>query len=393
MIVVGAFCDRASFASLAAVLASDFTVHTYDRRGRGDSGDAAAGVVEKAVEREVEDLAAVIAAAGGSAVVVGHSSGAALALQGAARGLPITRLVAYEPPYSADPADADPTFAPRIAELLAADRPGDAAALFLGGGSELPPEVLAQMQSGPGWPHMLQLAPTLLFDLAVVGDEGVPERLGAIAVPTRWCSRVARGGPGSRPPQPWWPRGSRARAIGYCPGRPTRSTTRPSPPRCAPSRGAEAAHDRQVWGRGRTWQSRNVPDVRWAGVPPRIRAVVLAAAAVFAYGTVVHVVDIVTRGIDAYPAAPVWLATYFLSLTVFDAAAAILLLLRRRSGLLLGCAVLVTGALANALATYLLGIGGTPERVGQAVITVLAVALLVVAPRIWPWLEPGPGRR
>lgn len=181
VIVVGAFCDRVAPASLAAALAPDFAVHCYDRRGRGDSGPGGA----PSVERETEDLAAVIAAAGGSAFVVGHSSGAALALEGAARGLPISRLVAYEPPYTVDAADADLTFAPRIQEALDAGRPDDAVVLFLGGDpAAAASDELAEMRSGPGWPHMLAMAPSLPFDLAVVGDGGIPERLAKIAVPT-----------------------------------------------------------------------------------------------------------------------------------------------------------------------------------------------------------------
>lgn len=180
VIVVGAFCDRSSPASLAAALARDFSVHCYDRRGRGNSGPGG----EPSIEREVEDLAAVIDAAGGSAFVVGHSSGAALALEGAARGLPIMRLAAYEPPYTVDAADADLTFAPRIQAVLDAGRPGDAVVLFLGGDPDVASEEVAQMQAGPGWPHLLAMAPSLPFDLAVVGEGGIPERLAKIAVPT-----------------------------------------------------------------------------------------------------------------------------------------------------------------------------------------------------------------
>jgi pimeloyl-ACP methyl ester carboxylesterase len=88
VLVLGAFNDRATGAPLAEHLAADFTVFTYDRRGRGDSGDTA----PYAVEREVEDLAALIDAAGGTAAVFGFSSGAVLALRAAAQGLSITKL-------------------------------------------------------------------------------------------------------------------------------------------------------------------------------------------------------------------------------------------------------------------------------------------------------------
>ena len=100
ILVDGALCYRASgpSAPLAALLAEHFTVFTYDRRGRGESGDTA----PYAVEREVEDIAALIDEAGGSACVYGISSGAALALEAANRGLGIERLVVYEAPFIVD---------------------------------------------------------------------------------------------------------------------------------------------------------------------------------------------------------------------------------------------------------------------------------------------------
>jgi pimeloyl-ACP methyl ester carboxylesterase len=97
LLVDGALVDRSAVSSLAAALAGKFTTYAYDRRGRGDSGDTS----PHAVEREIEDLDALITAAGGSALVLGHSSGAVLALRAAAQGLPISRLVVYEPPFVA----------------------------------------------------------------------------------------------------------------------------------------------------------------------------------------------------------------------------------------------------------------------------------------------------
>jgi pimeloyl-ACP methyl ester carboxylesterase len=95
ILITGGLTDRTVTRSVAAELAPRFTVYAYDRRGRGSSGDTA----PYSAEREVEDLAAVIGAAGGPALVFGHSSGAVLALEAAARGLAITKLAAYEPPY------------------------------------------------------------------------------------------------------------------------------------------------------------------------------------------------------------------------------------------------------------------------------------------------------
>ncbi|HEX3254574.1 MAG TPA: alpha/beta hydrolase, partial [Gaiellaceae bacterium] len=98
VVVGGAWNTRQSATELAERLADSFTVYTYDRRGRGDSGDTE----PYAVEREVEDLEAVIGAAGGSAALFGHSSGGALALETTARSVTVSRLAMYEPPYIVD---------------------------------------------------------------------------------------------------------------------------------------------------------------------------------------------------------------------------------------------------------------------------------------------------
>src|SRR5690348_7067373 len=102
ILVVGAFNDRSTGAPLAQFLAPHFSVYTYDRRGRGDSGDTP----PYAVRRELEDLAALITEAGGSSMVFGYSSGAVLAVQAAGYGLAITRLAVYDPPYIVDPQQA-----------------------------------------------------------------------------------------------------------------------------------------------------------------------------------------------------------------------------------------------------------------------------------------------
>jgi pimeloyl-ACP methyl ester carboxylesterase len=94
IVVCGAMCDRALMRPTAEELAKHFTVFNFDRRGRGDSGDTA----PYAVEREIEDIGAPIAEAGGTASVYGHSSGAGLVLHAAAYGLPITKIVLHDPP-------------------------------------------------------------------------------------------------------------------------------------------------------------------------------------------------------------------------------------------------------------------------------------------------------
>ena len=182
ILVFGAFGDRLTATTLAGVLATDFTVYSYDRRGRGSSGDTA----PYSVEREIEDLDAVISAAGGSAFVFGHSSGAVLALESAARGLPITRLAVYEPPYIVDDSRSRPVdLAGRVSELIASGRQGDAIKIFLVEGVEMPDEVAARIEAAPTWAGMKAIAHTLPYDLAICGDQTMPaERMAQIRIPT-----------------------------------------------------------------------------------------------------------------------------------------------------------------------------------------------------------------
>jgi pimeloyl-ACP methyl ester carboxylesterase len=181
--VVGAFNERSTCAPLAGALRSRFTVMTYDRRGRGDSGDTA----PYAVDREIDDLDALIAEAGGSALVFGYSSGAVLAMLAAARGSAIDRLALYEPPLTADgsapapPADA----AAHLAELIAAGRRGDAVAYFQTEVIGMPAELVAQIRNAPMWPALERIAHTLVYDTTICGDGTVPaETAAAITVPT-----------------------------------------------------------------------------------------------------------------------------------------------------------------------------------------------------------------
>jgi pimeloyl-ACP methyl ester carboxylesterase len=139
-------------------LTADFTVYSYERRGRGDSGDTP----PYAVEREVEDLAAVIAEAGGSASIYGFSSGALLALQAAAAGVPIEKLVLMEPPIGTDDDPADAAFTAEIAELVAAGRRREAVERFL---RDMPSEVLAGLEGV--MPVLEAVAPTLVYDCLI----------------------------------------------------------------------------------------------------------------------------------------------------------------------------------------------------------------------------------
>lgn len=182
--VVGTFCDRTSTRPLADLLADRFTVHAYDRRGRGDSTDTS----PYAVQREIEDLAAVLDHAGGTPAVYGHSNGAIIALTAAAAGLPIGRVAAYEPPWEpvADPANAvrNAELADTIDALLREGRPAAALELFVTVAFELPPAAVEQMAGSPGWAGMLAAAPTLPHECAVTGDQRIPvELLAAISAP------------------------------------------------------------------------------------------------------------------------------------------------------------------------------------------------------------------
>ena len=166
VLVDGALCSREQgpMPELAELLAAGFTVYNYDRRGRGDSGDTA----EYDVDREVEDLAAVIEEAGGSAYVYGTSSGGALALRAAAAGVPMTELVVFEAPFVVDDQrQIPPTWVEDLRGL--ADRPGDAIKYFMTKGIGLPGIVVTMMKLMPAWKPMQAIAHTLPYDAQVLG--------------------------------------------------------------------------------------------------------------------------------------------------------------------------------------------------------------------------------
>jgi pimeloyl-ACP methyl ester carboxylesterase len=188
VLVGGALSDRSAAFPIAARLAPRFTAIAYDRRGRGDSGDTA----PYGVDREVEDIEALILAVGGSALVFGHSSGAVLALE-AARTLPdrIPKLALYEPPFIVD--DSRPplpeNYVTRLDELISKGRRGDAVEFFMTTGPGVPAEAVAGMRREPFWPSMEAVAHTLAYDGTVMADAmgGSPAPLGrwtSVGVPT-----------------------------------------------------------------------------------------------------------------------------------------------------------------------------------------------------------------
>jgi pimeloyl-ACP methyl ester carboxylesterase len=171
--VGGALNDRNSTAGVAARLADRFTVYSYDRRGRGDSGDTQ----PYAPEREFEDLASVVAAAGGTAMVYGMSSGAVLALRAAAAGVPITRLALYEPPLTSAVPDAPggpADYTDRLTTLVRGGRFGAALELFMVDVIGMPALVVNQMRETPMWPALEKLTPSLRYDDLVLGDRTIP---------------------------------------------------------------------------------------------------------------------------------------------------------------------------------------------------------------------------
>ena len=181
--VDGAMCYRASGPSqpMAAALAEHFTVFTYDRRGRGDSGDTS----PYDVQREIDDLEAVIREAGGRAFVFGVSSGAALALEAASRGVAMTRLALYEAPFIVDNSrPALPNdFVPNMNTALAAGRRADAVKMFMKLVG-VPGIFITLMRVMPAWPKLIAVAHTLPYDLSIVG----PYQKGRPLPATRWSS-------------------------------------------------------------------------------------------------------------------------------------------------------------------------------------------------------------
>ena len=187
ILVAGAFGNRSFPSTLPGMLAEHFTVIDYDRRGRNESGDAA----RYEVAREVEDLEALIGEAGGSAFVFGMSSGGALALDGAARGLNIEGLALYEPPFIVD--DSRPPlpedYVARLNELTSSGRRGEAVEYFMTQAVGMPAEAVAPMREMQMWPALEAVAHTLAYDGTIMGDtmSGRPSsirRWASVAVPT-----------------------------------------------------------------------------------------------------------------------------------------------------------------------------------------------------------------
>src|SRR5262245_1812603 len=211
--VDGALCHRQFGPSqpVAEQLAAHYTVFTYDRRGRGESGNT----LPYALEREVEDLDALIRAAGGSAFVVGVSSGVALALEAANRGLAIEKLAVYEAPFIVDgtrtPIGED--YLRQLERMIAEDRRGAALKHFMKA-VQVPGIVVFMMQVTPAWRKLKAVAPTLVHDITMVeryqrGKALPADRWSSIRQPTL----VMDGGE-----SPAWLRNAQRALAGVIPG-------------------------------------------------------------------------------------------------------------------------------------------------------------------------------
>ncbi|MES2773646.1 MAG: alpha/beta hydrolase [Bacteroidota bacterium] len=184
ILINGALAHRKSYAGndLPARLSKDFTVIIYDRRGRGESGDTK----PYSVEKEIEDIEAIIDETGGSAHLFGSSSGAALALLAAERLGPkkVTQLALYEPPYGSGTKGDIAKEKQKIRELIGQGKPAEAISFFMEKRGT-PPDKMEEMKKSPAWNDMVRTGHTLVYDFEVLGDGTIPAATAKnIAVPT-----------------------------------------------------------------------------------------------------------------------------------------------------------------------------------------------------------------
>lgn len=210
VVIGGGLNDKAIFATLSELLSANFTVLNYDRRGRGDSDDG--DPEQYTPDLEIEDLAAVVDAAGEPCFVFANCTGGMIAVPAAARGVPMVKLAVYEPPYAAPPVPDD--FMSRLKKLIAEDRRAEAVVLFQRESVGFPEETIARFKQHPVWPTFEALAPTLVYDCILGLEQGatVPvDLLPRISVPTlvmdggasppwvhRACEALAGGIPDAR---------------------------------------------------------------------------------------------------------------------------------------------------------------------------------------------------
>jgi pimeloyl-ACP methyl ester carboxylesterase len=182
VLVSGGSVDRTSLAPLAKELAPDFTVLNHDRRGRGPSGDTP----PYAIDREIEDIEAVIEAAGGEATIFGSSSGGVLAMFAAEAGLGIGKLAMWEPPFIPEGFPKPPEDQVEQYETMVAEgRRGDAVEFFMARVVGMPAEFVAGARTQPWWGATEALAHTLSYDARIMGNYEIPvDRAANVKVPT-----------------------------------------------------------------------------------------------------------------------------------------------------------------------------------------------------------------
>jgi pimeloyl-ACP methyl ester carboxylesterase len=180
--VAGAFNDHTAGASLAKVLARNFTVITYDRRGRGQSSDAP----DYTMQKEIEDIAALLTVIGEPPALLGFSSGAVLIMEGARQSLGFGKLILVEPPYLLDDSRPRPskTSVLELKALVDAGERGAAVERFQAEYVGIPPEIIEQLRQAPFRPNLETIAHTTVYDATIVGDLSLdPELPEAIAQP------------------------------------------------------------------------------------------------------------------------------------------------------------------------------------------------------------------
>ena len=186
ILIGGAFNDRSTVAGLAAALAPPVMAISYDRRGRGDSTDNSTPG-DFSVDREIDDLAAVIDNVGGNVGLFGHSSGGLLAADAVLHDLPVDKLAVYEPSFIPDGARPQPPadLLDRLKELISNADSDAAAALFLREHVGVPEPVVTEMRTGQAWDFLTSLAHTLPYDVALGSSDRLGgNRLAAINIPT-----------------------------------------------------------------------------------------------------------------------------------------------------------------------------------------------------------------
>ncbi len=181
--ITGAICFRNFKPVLddAKIFAREFTMYNYDRRGRGDSSDT----LPYSIDREIEDIEAMIDAAGGSAFLYGHSSGAVLALE-AARRIPskISKVSIYDASYVHDEREKSEyaVLCTKVSELVRQNKNAQALRTFLIG-IGMPKFFVYLLPLMPGWKIMKALAPTLEYDMLLTRELPPTVQASEIKVP------------------------------------------------------------------------------------------------------------------------------------------------------------------------------------------------------------------